>query len=66
MVTETAAVTIPGLSEPDGMICVQLQRVSNGTSPLNELSSNPFLITSDVHYQSTNIGTLGKAPSFYG
>jgi len=65
MVCETAAVTIPGLSEPDGIICVQLKRISNGTSPLNELSSNPYLITSDVHYQSTNLATKQKAPPFY-
>lgn len=65
MVAETAGITIPGLTEPDGIICTYLQRVSNGTSPLNELSSNPFMITSDVHYQSTNIGTNQKAPGFY-
>ena len=65
MVTETAKVEIPGLTEPDGMICVQLQRISNGTSPLRELSSNPFLITADLHYRSTNIGTPQKAPDFY-
>jgi|GEM_PF-3999942 len=65
MVAETAAVTIPGLTEPDGMICVQLKRISNGTSPLNELSSAPFMITSDVHYRSTNLATLNKAPNFY-
>jgi len=65
MVVETAAVTIPGLSEPDGFICVQLERISNGTSPLDELSSEPFLIAAGVHYQSTNIATIGKEPSFY-
>jgi len=66
MVTETTEVEIPGLTEPDGIICVQLARISNGTSPLNELSSNPFMITADLHYRSTNIGTANKAPSFYG
>ena len=65
MVAETAAVTIPGLSEPDGIICAQLERVSNGTSPLGELSSEPFMIAAGVHYQSTNLATIGKAPSFY-
>lgn len=65
MVCETDAVTIPGLTEPDGMVCVQLKRISNGTSPLNELSSAPFLITSDIHYQSTNMATKQKAPDFY-
>ena len=65
MVAETVAVTIPGLSEPDGIICAQLARVSNGTSPLNELSSNPFMITADIHYQSTNIATKQKSPNFY-
>ena len=65
MVTETAEVEIPGLTEPDGIICCSLKRISNGTSPLNELSSNPFVITTDLHYRSTNIGTAGKAPDFY-
>lgn len=64
-VTETEGVVIPGLTEPDGMICVQLKRISNGTSPLNELSSNPYMITSDIHYRSTNLATLQKSPNFY-
>jgi len=63
MVAETEAVTIPGLTEPDGMICVQLRRIS--ASPLDELSSAPFMITSDIHYRSTNLATLQKSPNFY-
>jgi len=65
MVAETEAVTIPGLTEPDGMICVQLKRIANTTSPLNNLSSNPFMVTADIHYRSTNISTKQKSPDFY-
>lgn len=65
MVCETSEVEIPGLTEPDGIICVQLKRIANTTSPLDNLSSNPFMITADLHYRSTNVGTPGKAPNFY-
>jgi len=61
-VTETAAVTIPGLTEPDAIIYVHLARVTNGGT---ENTDNIFLLTADVHYQSTNIATPGKAPGFY-
>ena len=66
MVAETAEVTIPNLTEPDGIISVQIKRIANPQSPVNELSSDPFMITSDVHYRSTNISTVNKAPNFYG
>lgn len=66
MVCESAEVEIPGLTEPDGIVCVQLARITNTTSPLDSLSSAPFMITADLHYRSTNIGTKNKAPDFYG
>jgi hypothetical protein len=65
MIAETEAVTIPGLTEPDGMICVQLKRIAMATSPASELSSAPYMLTSDIHYRSTNLATLQKAPNFY-
>ena len=65
MVTETAAVTIPGLSEPDGIIYFRLRRISNTTSPVADQTAGVFLITSDIHYQSTNMATKQKAPNFY-
>lgn len=65
MVTETDAVSIPDLTEPDGIIYVRVGRISNTTSPLNEYSGDVFLLTADIHYQSTNMATVGKAPDFY-
>lgn len=65
MVTETAAVTIPGLTEPDGIIYCRLARITNTTSPLNSNSDTIFLLTADIHYRSNNLATFGKAPDFY-
>lgn len=62
MVAETAAIDM-GIDEPDGVIYARLRRVTNGGV---DNADTVFLITSDVHYQSTNIGTINKAPSFYG
>lgn len=62
MVTESAAITLAGLTEPDGMITVNLTRITNGGT---ENTDGIFLLTSDVHYQSTGIATVGKAPNFY-
>jgi len=66
MVTETAAVTLPGLTEPDGLIHVRVGRVNNLTSPIANSTESIFVSTTDVHYQSTNLSTVGKAPGFYG
>jgi hypothetical protein len=63
MVTETAAITISELTEPDGILHVRVKRVTNGGT---DNADTIFMLTSDVHYQSTNIATIGKAPSFYG
>jgi len=62
MVTETAGISIPGLDEPDGIIYVHISRVA--TSPTN--TDTIFVLTNDVHYQSTNLATVNKAPGFYG
>lgn len=65
MVTETDAVTIPDLTEPDGIIYVRLGRVNNATSPIANNTDGIFLLTADIHYQSTNMATKQKAPNFY-
>jgi len=65
MVTETSAVTIPGLTEPDGMIYFRLRRISNTTSPVADQAAGVFLVTSDLHYQSTNMATKQRSPNFY-
>ncbi len=62
-VTETAAVSIPTLTEPDGLIYMHIKRITNGATDNTDAI---FMLTADIHYQSTNIGTIGKAPGFYG
>lgn len=63
MVTETSGVSIPGLTEPDGIVYVRLRRVTNGGT---DNADGVFLLTSDIHYQTTDAATIGKAPNFYG
>lgn len=65
MVTETAAITIPDLTEPDGIIKIAMTRIANGSPGGADLTDGVFVQTADIHYQSTNIGTVNKAPSFY-
>lgn len=61
MVTESAAITIPGM-EVDGIIMVQVRRITNGgTNNTDEI----FVMTSDIHYQSTGLPTANRAPNFY-
>ena len=62
MVTETAAVTIAGC-EPDGLIYVKITRQTNGGV---DNADAIFLLTADVHYQSTNLATQNRSPDFYG
>ena len=62
MVTETAAVTIANLDEPDGIIYTRCRRITNGGT---DNANGIFLLTADVHYQSTNLATKQKAPNFY-
>jgi hypothetical protein len=63
MVTETDAITIAGLTEPDGILYLHLSRITNGGT---NNTDTIFVTTADVHYQSTNMPTIGKAPGFYG
>lgn len=60
-VTETAAITIADM-EPDGIIMVNITRITNGGT---DNTDGIFLLTSDVHYESNNRGTLNRAPDFY-
>ena len=62
MVTETTAQDL-SITEPDGLVHVKLTRLTNGGT---ENTDDIFMLTSDIHYQSTNMSTVGKAPSFYG
>lgn len=61
MVTETAGAQL-NITEPDGIIYVRITRVTNGGT---DSSDNIFMLTSDIHYQSTGIATKQKAPNFY-
>ena len=62
MVSETSAITLPGLTEPDGLIHVAISRVTNGAT---DNTDGIFGLTADIHYQSTNMATKQKAPNFY-
>ena len=63
MVAETTGQTISGLTEPDGLIHLYVKRITNGAT---DNSDSIFGLTADIHYQSTNMATVNKAPSFYG
>lgn len=63
MVAETAAVNIQGM-EVDGLILVRAYR--DAADVQDTCTDAVFLHTADIHYQSTNMATLNKAPSFYG
>lgn len=62
-VSETGAVSIP-LMEVDGLLLVRGYR--DAANVLDTCSDAVFLHTMDIHYQSTNMATVNKAPSFYG
>ena len=61
MVTETVAITIADM-EVDGHIMTKITRLSNGGS---DNADDVFMIEGDCHYQSTNVGTIDKAPDFW-
>ncbi len=63
MVTETAAVTIPGL-EVDGLLLVRCYRKVADAG--DTCTDAVFLHTADIHYESNSNTTLNKAPNFYG
>lgn len=50
--------------EVDGILLVSLQ-VTGVPTISGGGSTRPFLFYSDIHYLSTNIGTLNRAPDFY-
>lgn len=50
--------------EPDGVIIARLELRENNIT-VGEGTTNPFIHYVDIHYQSTNIGTIQKAPNFY-
>src|SRR5574343_184883 len=62
-ISETSAVTIADM-EVDGLILVRCYRAA--ANVLDTCTDAVFLHTVDIHYQSTNLATLNKAPNFYG
>ena len=61
MITETAAASGTGI-EVDGLLYVRVRRITNGGT---ENTDAIFMLTTDVHYQSTNLPTKNKNPDFY-
>jgi hypothetical protein len=53
------------LIEPDGLLLVRAYLSSNDITVSGGGVPDPFLHYTDIHYQSTNIGTKNKAPDFY-
>ena len=47
--------------EVDSILLLAFSLTANSMSA----ATNPFVFTADIHYQSSNIGTKGKAPGFY-
>jgi len=62
MVTESAGVTISGL-EVDGIVIAKVSRIAATLG--TDVSGSVFAPVMDIHYQSHNLATPNKSPSFY-
>lgn len=51
--------------EVDGLILVRTFLSANNMTVSSGQPPSPFLLTVDIHYQSTDVGTKNKAPDFY-
>lgn len=60
MVSECNAITLANLDEPDGLVYVRIKRIANGSPGGADNANGIFMLTSDVHYQSTNLATIGR------
>lgn len=72
MITETAISSAAGsagvlyansIFEVDGLIIMRAKLIANSGTGTG--TSRPFVHGVDLHYQSTNMATKGKAPAFY-
>jgi hypothetical protein len=61
MVTETAGIDMVSI-EVDSLILARIRRLTNSAT---ENTSDIFMLTADIHYQSSNLATRNKAPNFY-
>ena len=74
MVAETALSVVGGSGnqldtnriEVDGVVSARLYLDSNDITVSGGGVPDPFALFVDLHYQSTEFGTLNKGPSFYG
>lgn len=57
----TATLHDRALIEPDAIILMRFQVTANTMTGTPE----PFVLSVDIHYQSSNLGTKQKAPDFY-
>lgn len=51
--------------EPDGLLLVRVYLSANNITVSGGPVPEPFLHFADIHYQSTNIATKNKSPTFY-
>ena len=61
MTTESSAITLFAL-ETDAILYTRIRRITNGAT---DNTDGVFLLTGDVHYQSTDRSTINRAPDFY-
>lgn len=74
MVAETAMTSSTGSGttldrddmEPDAVLMCRVYLDSNDITVSGGGVPDPFLHFVDLHYQSTNVGTLNKSPNFFG
>jgi hypothetical protein len=62
MTTEIAAPINPGDFQVDGLLIVNVSRITNGGV---DNGANVFLLTADVHYQADTVNTRQRTPPFY-
>lgn len=53
------------LIEPDGIVLCRLYLDSNDITVSEGVKPDPFALFTDIHYQSTNIGTKQRIPDFW-
>lgn len=62
MISESTNQTISNM-EVDGLIYTRIKRITNGGT---DNTDNIFVLTADLHYQSTGIPTVNRNYPFYG
>lgn len=65
-VTESATAFAVGIMEPDAVLMCRVYLSANNMTVSGGGVPAPFLHFVDLHYQSTNVGTKNRSPSFWG